>query len=118
MTGTQAVHHATIMVTDLEKAHAFYGGVLELPRIARPDFPSSGIWYEVDGVQIHLILTDQADPPSPRHIAFAVANLDSVLDRVAELGLRIWDDIPIEGWVRKHCSDPFGNGIELLQRVV
>ncbi len=116
MTGAGKVHHATIMVTDLEKADAFYGGVLELPRTERPDFPSKGIWYEVGGVQIHLILAEKADAPSPRHIAFAVGDLQAVLDRVGQLGLPIWNDIPLDGWIRKHCSDPFGNGIELLQR--
>ncbi len=46
-----------------------------------------------------------------------VDDLEATLSRVEQMGLPIWSDIQLEGFVRKHCRDPFGNGIELLQRV-
>ena len=81
-----------------------------------PDFPSRGTWYEVDGMQVHIILAEQSDPPSTRHVAFVVDDLSATLNKVEDLGLPIWGDFQLEGWVRKHCRDPFGNGVELLQR--
>ncbi len=117
MARTKRIHHVTVMGTDLEIADAFYGGAIGLDRIQRPDFPSKGIWYEIDGTHVHIILADRADPPSPRHIAFEVDDLEATLSRVEQMGLPIWSDIQLEGFVRKHCRDPFGNGIELLQRV-
>ena len=117
MAGAKKVHHATVLVTDLQKAEAFYSGVLGLPRIPRPELPSEGIWYELEGVQLHLIWTEEAEAATARHVAFVVDDLDSVLARVREMGLQIWDDVQIDGFVRRHCRDPFGNGIELLQLV-
>ena len=115
MPGAKEVHHATVLVTDLEQAEAFYGGVLGLPRIPRPELPSEGLWYEIEGVQLHLIRTTEAEAATTRHIAFVVEDLESMLERVRKMGLPIWDDIQIAGFVRKHCRDPFGNGVELLQ---
>jgi len=115
MTGTMRIHHVTIMVTDLTRARAFYGEVLGLRELPRPNFPSLGIWYDIDGLQIHIILTQEVEPPSARHIAFEVDDLEATLTRVAQMGLPIWDDIQFVGWSRKHCRDPFGNGIELLE---
>jgi catechol 2,3-dioxygenase-like lactoylglutathione lyase family enzyme len=110
------VHHVTVVVTDLEKAAAFYGGLLGLPRLPRPQ-TSPGLFFQAGEVQLHITLADQAEPPSPRHVAFEVDDLDAVLAGVAGMGLPVWDDSPIAGWVRKQCRDPFGNGVELLQRV-
>ncbi len=110
------IHHVTVMVTDLEAADAFYGGAIGLAKIQRPDFPSEGIWYEIDGTQVHIILAERPDSSSPRHIAFEVDDLRATLSAVEKMGLPVWDDIQLEGFVRKHCRDPFGNGIELLQR--
>ena len=101
MSATNLIHHATIMVTNLEKADEFYGGVLSLPKIPRPDFPSQGIWYEIDGIQVHLILSEEAEAPSPRHLAFVVDDLQATLRKVAQMELPIWDDIQLEGYVRK-----------------
>jgi hypothetical protein len=42
---------------------------------------------------------------------------DAALREVARLGLPIWDDTALPGWVRKQCRDPSGNNVELLQRV-
>ncbi len=117
MVRTNRIHHITLLATDLEAAEAFYGDLMGLTKIPRPDFPSKGIWYEIDGIQVHIILVEQAEQPSPRHIAFEVDDLNAVLSIVEKMGLPIWGDIQLEGFVRKHCRDPFGNGVELLQRV-
>lgn len=117
MASARKVHHATVLVNDLERAEEFYSGVLELPRIPRPSLPSKGAWYELAGVQLHLIWTEKCEEATARHVAFVVDDLDAVLVKVKAMGLPIWDDIQVEGFVRRHCRDPFGNGIELLQAV-
>ena len=118
MSATERIHHVSLMVTDLEQAEEFYGGVLGLAQLQRPDVPSRGLWYEIGGTQVHVILSEEPDPSSSaRHTAFVVNDLAATLEKVAKMGLPIWSDIQIEGWTRKHCRDPFGNGIELLQRV-
>lgn len=117
MSGASQIHHVSVMVTDLEKADEFYGDVLGLERLPRPDFPSKGAWFEVGGSQVHVILTDKQDASSARHTAFVVDDLEAILSKLAQLKLPIWSDIPLDGWIRKHCQDPFGNGVELLQRI-
>jgi catechol 2,3-dioxygenase-like lactoylglutathione lyase family enzyme len=113
----QRVHHVSILVTDLAKAEEFYGGVLGLRRLQRPGGPTRGLFFEVGDAQLHITLTDKAEPESLRHTAFEVDDLDAALREVANMGLPIWDDTPLPGWVRKQCRDPSGNGVELLQRV-
>jgi glyoxylase I family protein len=117
MSGASQIHHVSLMVTDLEKADDFYGDVLKLRRLPRPDFPSKGLWFEVGSCQLHVILTDQTEASSARHTAFVVDDLQAVVAKIEDRDLPIWSDIPLDGWERKHCHDPFGNGIELLQPI-
>jgi catechol 2,3-dioxygenase-like lactoylglutathione lyase family enzyme len=113
----QRVHHVSILVTDLAKAEEFYGGVLGLRRLVRPNGPTTGMFFEIGDAQLHVTLTDLPEPESLRHTAFEVDDLEAALRDVTRMGLPIWDDTPLPGWVRKQCRDPFGNGVELLQRV-
>lgn len=52
------LHHVSLNVTDLQAAKDFYGGVLGLTELDRPDFPFPGAWYAIgpDGQQLHLIV--------------------------------------------------------------
>ena len=117
MARAKRIHHVTTMVTDLEKADDFYGALLGLPRIHRPDLASKGLWYEVDGTQFHVIRGDTIDAESGRHTAFEVDDLQATVEKVEALGLPAWGGTQVDGWVRKHCRDPFGNLVELMQRL-
>ena len=112
------VHHVSILVTDLAKAEEFYGGVLGLRQRTRPGGPTArAVLRGGRRPASSSRLTDQAEPASLRHTAFEVDDLEAALREVAHMGLPIWDDTPLPGWVRKQCRDPSGNGVELLQRV-
>lgn len=115
MARAKRIHHVSIMVTDLEEADNFYGGLLGLSKIHRPDVASIGLWYEVEGTEFHVIRTDTLSGESGRHTAFEVDDLEATLEKIEKRGLPIWGDTPVDGWVRKHCRDPFGNGVELMQ---
>ncbi|MBI4251483.1 MAG: VOC family protein, partial [Candidatus Tectomicrobia bacterium] len=54
----RGMHHVSIAVDDLEKARAFYGGVLGLAEIPRPVLPNPGRWFQAGGVP--------APPDGPR----------------------------------------------------
>ncbi len=58
-------HHYTLLVRDLDRAAAFYEGVLGMVRKARPNFSSRGIWYAIGPMELHLIETKQV----PRWVA-------------------------------------------------
>ena len=58
--------HAAVLVTDLARAKAFYGGVLGLTEKRRPDFDFPGAWYDLGDCELHLMSTLEALPPAER----------------------------------------------------
>ena len=52
----ERIHHASLCVSDLDRAKIFYSEVLGLEEIARPDFPFPGAWYRAGGNELHLIV--------------------------------------------------------------
>lgn len=52
-------HHTSFAVRDIERSKAFYGGVLGLEEIPRPNFPFPGAWFQAGTCQVHLIQIDQ-----------------------------------------------------------
>ncbi|MBL1177855.1 VOC family protein [Pantanalinema sp. GBBB05] len=112
--------HAAILVSDLERAECFYGMVLGLAKVDRSlRFP--GIWYEVDGFQIHLITSpfSRADLQDPekwgrnRHIAFSVANLEAAKERLLAHHCPV--QMSASGRAALFTQDPDGNVIELSE---
>lgn len=56
----ETVHHVSLPVSDLERARAFYGGILGLPQMDRPPFAFAGAWYRVGDRSLHLIVREAA----------------------------------------------------------
>ena len=63
--GTGArLQHAAFHTTDLEKARDFYGRILGLREIVRPNVMSSGIWYSAGPEhELHITLSDSDGVP-------------------------------------------------------
>ena len=56
--------HASLLVSDLARARAFYENVLGLiPSSARPVMSFDGVWYEIGAQQIHLLALPNPDCP-------------------------------------------------------
>lgn len=100
------------------KARAFYGELLELTEIPKPEklVQRGGIWFEIpDGRQIHLGIEDPFNPAKKAHPAFAVAEIDGLAERLAGAGYPVqWDDL-IPERRRFYTADPFGNRLEFLE---
>ena len=115
--------HASLLVSDLARARAFYEEVLGLvPSSARPEMSFDGVWYEIGAQQIHLLVLPNPDPvegrPShggrDRHIALAVndlTRLKQILDRAG-----VAYTLSSSGRPALFCRDPDGNAIELIQQ--
>ena len=84
MVEISSLHHVAVCVTDIARSKNFYGEVLGLNEVPRPDFPFGGAWYQLaDGRQLHLIVHER--PLTLRgtteidlrdgHFAFGVADL-------------------------------------------
>ncbi len=53
----EAVHHVSLVVSDLERSRRFYREILGLNEIARPPFSFPGAWFSVGSAQqLHLIV--------------------------------------------------------------
>src|SRR5688500_13608332 len=79
------LHHVSVCVTDLAKAKHFYGSVLALRELPRPDLGFPGAWYAVGTSQeLHLIVHPAAKSlrgtrdidGRDGHLAFRVADYD------------------------------------------
>jgi catechol 2,3-dioxygenase-like lactoylglutathione lyase family enzyme len=51
-----ALHHVSVIVTDLPRSVAFYEKLFGLKRIERPPFKSVGAWLACGALQVHLTL--------------------------------------------------------------
>ena len=109
--------HAALLVTDLDRARAFYGRVLGLTEKARPEFDFPGAWYDLGECELHLMSTSEALPAAdkwPRrdnHISFQVEDIDAARRALEEAGLRFRGSSSSRGSI--FVRDPDGNLIEL-----
>jgi catechol 2,3-dioxygenase-like lactoylglutathione lyase family enzyme len=113
------LNHVQLMIPPGAEAEAreFYGGLLGLKELEKPDAlkPSGGLWFQIADVQLHISV-EAAQSPSKRHPAFEVENLDGVRSFLQEHGVRLRDEVQIPRYQRLSFYDPFGNRIELLEQ--
>ena len=118
-----AIHHVTLLVEDLARSLAFYVGTLGLVvNRDRPDMGFPGAWLDVGADhQIHLMRLPSPDLSKgrpehggrDRHFALRVDDLDAVLGRLEQAGMRYARSR--SGRPAAFCRDPDGNAIELIQ---
>ena len=101
-----------------EAAREFYGGLLGLRELEKPEplRAGGGLWFEIADVQLHIGVED-AKAVSKRHPAFEIENVEGVRKFLEQNGVRTKDEAMIPGFVyRFSFLDPFGNRIELLEK--
>jgi glyoxylase I family protein len=118
----RSLHHVSVCVTDLPRARRFYGEVLGLPEIARPNFDFPGAWYELGDRQVHLIVhttpralrgTTEIDGRDG-HFAFRVDDYDRTIAHLRQQGVPFWENKRnATPWAQIYVTDPDGNVIEL-----
>jgi catechol 2,3-dioxygenase-like lactoylglutathione lyase family enzyme len=110
--------HAALLVTDLERAKKFYGGVLGLEEKQRHSFDFAGAWYDLGEAELHLMVTDRPPvanrPPRDFHVAFAIDDIEATKRALEESGIRYREGR--SGLAQIFLRDPDGNLIELQKR--
>lgn len=103
-----------------EAGRNFYCDVLGLKEIPKPESLQGrgGFWLEVGDRQIHVGTEDGFDRLTTKaHVAYRVSDIDQWRKKISAAGITIEEQIPIPGYDRFEFRDPFGNRVELTQRV-
>ncbi len=120
MTGLTVSHidHVSVIITDVARSRAFYGGVLGLREIPAPrEFDFVALWYDLGGAYLHLLLKPQPDTISPRHFCLHTPDAAAARKHLTDRGVVIEETVKIAAADRFFVRDPDGNRIEVLQWV-
>ena len=115
------IHHVQLAMPagGEERAVAFYERLLGLRRVEKPSNlrGRGGCWFSGDGVELHLGVEEDFRPARKAHPALIVRGLEGLRARMQGAGVRIEDDVPLEGYSRCYAFDPFGNRLELMESI-
>jgi catechol 2,3-dioxygenase-like lactoylglutathione lyase family enzyme len=98
-----------------ETARAFYGGLLGLKEVPKPESirGRGGVWFDAGGMDIHVSVEENCTgPDSYRHFGLECADVDGLRQRLQAAGIALEDGRPVP-WRRFFVRDPFGNRIEI-----
>ncbi len=113
--------HVSLLVADVVRARHFYEQVLGLvPSPLRPVMSFDGVWYDLNGAQLHLLClpNPEAGLARPlhggrdRHVAFRVQNLDALCLRLQTHGVAY--TLSLSGRQALFCRDPDDNALEIM----
>lgn len=123
----KAADHITLVVNDLAIAEAFYRDILGAVAIPRPAFDFPGLWFDINGYQIHMNVAGRDAGPAGfpglggalvtrgLHLAFRVESCDAAAERLVAAGVPIASGPKSrpDGWRQVYIRDPDGHLIEL-----
>lgn len=100
-----------------DEARAFYHRVLGITEKPKPPHLAKrgGCWFEDGAVKIHLGVETDFRAAKKAHPALIVEDLRSLAAKIEKAGYRVVEDVPLDGYDRLYCDDPFGNRIELME---
>jgi glyoxylase I family protein len=117
----KSIHHVSLSVTDLEQAKHFYGEILGLKEINRPNFDFPGAWYKIGDQQLHLILYQDSETlrknrqveTKDGHFAIRVQDYYQTLAYLKDKGVLVTENPNSKsGFAQLFCTDPDNNLIE------
>ena len=103
-----------------EKARGFFINLLGFHEIPKPAelAKRGGAWFEAGTVQLHLGVEADFRPARKAHPAFLVDDLEGLIAKVQSAGFETdTTQPPLDGYKRAHVFDPFGNRIELMEKI-
>ncbi len=117
-----AFHHASLIVSNTQKALGFYVDLLGLELDgSRPDLGYPGAWLSIGHQQIHLLELPNPDPlqgrPAhggrDRHLAFHVEDLMALSEKLELSGISY--TMSRSGRKALFCRDPDQNALEFIE---
>lgn len=117
--GSVKIHHVNVTVPAAleEAAKNFYGDLMELEQIEKPDGPRKhiGAWYQLGELQLHLSIEEGLrNQESNRHVCYSVADIPTALSAFRSAGIDVTSEEQlVNGGSRFFVRDPAGNLIEI-----
>jgi catechol 2,3-dioxygenase-like lactoylglutathione lyase family enzyme len=101
------------------EAVAFYEGLLGLAQVAKPPHLAvrGGCWFESPTAKVHLGVEAEFQAARKAHPALLVDDLGALEAQLTAAGIEVRDEGGLDGYLQRYVDDPFGNRIELLQRL-
>lgn len=122
MTMIKALHHVQLAMPAGREAdaRAFYCDILGMTEKPKPEHLAKrgGAWFVAGGAEVHLGVEQDFRPAKKAHPALLVDDLRATLEHCAAAGVEITRDQPLPGYDRAYVTDPFGNRIELLEKLL
>jgi catechol 2,3-dioxygenase-like lactoylglutathione lyase family enzyme len=103
-----------------EKARVFFVNLLGFREIPKPPelAKRGGAWFEAGTVHLHLGAETDFHSAQKAHPAFVVDDLDGFIAKVQSAGFETDTTQPLlNDYKRAHVFDPFGNRIELMEKI-
>ena len=103
-----------------EKARAFFINILGFTEVPKPAelVKRGGAWFKSENVQLHIGTEIDFCPARKAHPAFLVDDVDALIAHAQNAGCETdLSQPPLDGYKRGYVFDPFGNRIELLQKL-
>lgn len=103
-----------------EKARSFYINLLGFVEIPKPTelAERGGAWFQSGGVRVHLGVEADFRPARKAHPAFLVNDLNELTAKARSMSFEMDLTQPsLDGYMRVHVFDPFGNRIELMEKI-
>ena len=101
----EGAHHVSINLASVEDAERFYGKLLGLHPIERPDFGIPGVWYQAGSIQLHVIVPPAGVEvgtrapslnPVASHIAFEIRDYEAAREALEREGVEILGQRTVE----------------------
>jgi catechol 2,3-dioxygenase-like lactoylglutathione lyase family enzyme len=100
-------------------ARHFYADLLGLAEVPKPENLAArgGCWFARGSVRVHLGVEMTFTPARKAHPAFLLDDLAATMARLTGAGFTPEADEPLQGYARVYVFDPFGNRLELMERL-
>lgn len=117
------LHHVQITIPKgaEQEGRNFYCGILGLTEIEKPESlkERGGFWLAVGNKGIHIGIEDGVDRLTTKaHIAYQVEDISHWRGVLQKNDIQVVEGIPIPGFERFEFRDPFGNRVEMIQKLV
>ena len=116
------LHHVQLTIPKGAEAQArdFYCRVLGLSEMPKPAplVKRGGFWLQLGNCDIHIGTEDNLDHHNTKaHLAYEVNDFTSWRGRLEREGTTVTEGLSIPGFKRFEFRDPFGNRVEMIERI-